>query len=64
MSVKRFIECIKALEAAEPKDRTLYEYSLQLMSIARYFYYDGMPRLVDGRITCLVREEEKKRNNR
>ena len=61
--VDRFLKCIKELED-ERNDGTLFDYSERLMGIAEsyYPYHSGpLPRLVNGRIVCLIREEEKKR---
>ena len=57
MSVEHFTKCIKRLEQ-EPKDGTLYEYSERLSKVADWWYPAGIPRLVEGRIVCLVREKE------
>jgi arginine/lysine/ornithine decarboxylase len=57
MSVDHFMQCIKRLEQ-EPKDGTLYEYSERLSKVAVWWYPAGVPRLVEGRIVCLVREKE------
>ena len=63
MSVDRFVECIKTLEAV-PTNLNLWRYSSYLIDAANYYYPDALPRLVDGRITCLVREQEKRYANR
>ena len=53
----RFISCANALDMV-PKTGTLFEYSQRLLGVAHGFYPDGLPRLIDGKVTMLVKVKE------